>query len=213
MNPRKFFTLITILFTANLIAGQIVLAQTSQGTQQSGLTQQLNPGNFGISHIPASFSFSQIHIQRPGNSYSYYITSPDSQKNYISIYDGRYDGGIKLSVQVTNHFSQTSQISLTQESAIVSNFSATQEVKESTPAVTTENLLYYSETTPTEATTFQPFPENGILVLLDAPTANTGQGRVGTFTLYPSYKLTIPDTTPAGTYQSTITYTIEDSID
>ena len=212
MNLRKIFAFITIIFTANLIVGQIVLAQSSQDTEQVGFTQQLNPGNFGISHIPSSFSFPQIHIQKPGNVYSHYITSPDLQNNYISIYDGRYDGGIKLSVQVTSHYSQTSQIALTQESVIVSNFTATQEVKGSTPAVMTGNILYYSENTPNEATTFQQFPENGILVLLDAPTSLTNQGRVGTFTFYPSYKLAIPDTTPAGTYQSTITYTIEDSI-
>ena len=113
-------------------------------------------------------------------------------------------------MQVTSHTDGEKIIPLTREAIIISNFAATQEVKGT--AITTSNVLHYSDTTPGQDTAFQPFPENGILVLLDAPTATETGGRVGIYRLYPSFKLEIPDTTPACTSTSTITYTVEDSI-
>jgi len=40
---------------------------------------------------------------------------------------------------------------------------------------------------------------------------DTGCGRVGIYTLYPSYRLDVPNTTNEGSFQSTITYTLSDS--
>ncbi len=45
---------------------------------------------------------------------------------------------------------------------------------------------------------------------LYAPACSVTQGRVGTYLFYASYKLHIPPTTPAGSYSSTITWTIID---
>lgn len=216
-NPVPFkYKLALLLFLVsalNLFMANLSLAQGTMETQEtSQVSQQLNPGNFGISRIPDGFNFSSIHISTPGNVSSFYITSPETNNNYLELYDGRFDGGMKVSVQITDHVSGANTIPLTQESVIVSNFSGSQEVKGGTPELGTANILYYSATTPTETTDFQSFPESGALVLLDAPTDPVSGGRVGLYRFYPSYKLIIPDTTPAGTYTSTITYTVEDSV-
>jgi hypothetical protein len=49
-----------------------------------------------------------------------------------------------------------------------------------------------------------------IVDLLDGASPPTG-GRIGIYTIYPSYRLNIPSTTPAGIYRSEITYTLSDS--
>ena len=228
-------------------------AQLSTAVQTVAATEQLNPGNFGFSRIPDGFSFPSVDIVSPGAKNSYYFASPAAAPstastfpaNYLEVFDGRYNGGIKITVQVTPHTSAqaaaaqaisnaqsqaattqlspaqasslTSIIPVTNESIIVSDFSATQETKGETPKIDTSNFYYYSQNTPDETANFHPFPKDGILVLMDAPTASgtqgaDSQGRVAVFRFYPSYKLEIPDTTLAGTYTGTITYTIEDSI-
>ena len=79
------FVFIAVLAAANLILAQLSLAQDTQSTQEtSQITQQLNPGNFGISHIPGGFSFSPVHITAPGNSYSYYISTRKSKTTTLN---------------------------------------------------------------------------------------------------------------------------------
>jgi hypothetical protein len=46
--------------------------------------------------------------------------------------------------------------------------------------------------------------------LLDGSAPENG-GRVGIYTIYPSYRLTIPNNTPAGIYRNEITYTLSDA--
>ncbi len=212
MTLRQISLISTVFFAINTILPCTVLAQDSQDFQAADLTQEIGPGNFGISHIPQGFNFDALNITSPGTKHRYYIATPGTNNNYIEIYDGRYDGGFKLTVQATNYSSGTHSLGVTQESFITSNFSATQEIKDDTDPVSETNLLYHNMSDPDENTSFQNFPPNGILVILDAPTASSSQGRVGTYRLYPSFKLDVPDTTPAGTYSNTITYTIEDSV-
>lgn len=219
MKIRKLSTYALILtgLTAINFAAPFIFtpanAQESQGTMETiQVVQTLNPGNFGISRIPTGFNFSPVNITTPGEKYSYYITSPQGQNNYIEVFDGRYDGGVKITVQVTPHVSGENQIDVTQESVIVSNLSQTQELLGGTPPVSGSDFYYYSDTNPGESSNFHQFPADGILVLMDSPTAQENQGRVGIFRFYPSFKLAVPDNTRAGNYQSTITYTIEDSV-
>lgn len=232
---KKPLLIISALLLFNLFLAQTALSQTSQTqiatqpqtptqlsipplptlsptTQITIATQQINPGNFGISNIPGGFNFPAVDITSPGTRNVYYIAAPETNNNYLEIFDGRYNGGLKVTVQVTPHVSGTDTIPATRESVIVSNFSSTQEIKGSASQITASNFYYYSESTPNESSNFHAFPEDGILVLMDAPTNAGTQGRVGKFVFYPSFKLSVPDNTPAGTYTSTITYTIEDSI-
>jgi len=54
-------------------------------------------------------------------------------------------------------------------------------------------------------------PGNSLNMDLMNGNTDTGCGRVGIYTIYPSYRLDIPRTTNAGLFQSTITYTLSDS--
>lgn len=54
-------------------------------------------------------------------------------------------------------------------------------------------------------------PGNSLNLDLMNGNVDTGCGRVGIYTIYPSYKLIVPDTTIDGDYQNTITYTLSDS--
>lgn len=54
-------------------------------------------------------------------------------------------------------------------------------------------------------------PGNSLNLDLMNGNVDTGCGRVGIYTIYPSYKLAVPNTTVDGSYQNTITYTLSDS--
>lgn len=63
---------------------------------------------------------------------------------------------------------------------------------------------------PNEDNDYTSFPGlSPIIDLLDGHSAN-GCGRVGIYTVYPSFRLTIPETTEPGKYNNTITYTVFD---
>jgi hypothetical protein len=47
------------------------------------------------------------------------------------------------------------------------------------------------------------------VILLNSPAA-CGMGRVGIYTVFPSFRLHIPNSTDAGTYTTTITYSLID---
>lgn len=54
-------------------------------------------------------------------------------------------------------------------------------------------------------------PGNSLNLDLMNGNVDTGCGRVGIYTLYPSYRLQVPQATVDGSYESTITYTLSDS--
>lgn len=54
-------------------------------------------------------------------------------------------------------------------------------------------------------------PGNSLNIDLINGNADIDCGRVGIYTVYPSYRLDVPQSTPDGTYQNTITYTLSDS--
>ncbi len=54
-------------------------------------------------------------------------------------------------------------------------------------------------------------PGNSLNVDLINGNTDIGCGRVGLYTVYPSYRLDVPETTADGSYQNTITYTLSDS--
>ena len=215
----------TAILGLNAIYPLLVLAQVTQtqilSTQQTTeLTQQLNRGDYlGILQTPTSFSYQATTIDYPTNKTVFYINTPDTNKNPIIIYDGRYNSGFKVSVTATNYTSGENQISITNAAVFVSNLTTEEKLKSDTPAVTSTLIGSLYTDTPTENnTSFQNFPESGIIDLINAPacpgtTGNeqtTGQGRVGKYTLYPSFRLQIPKTTKTGKYENQITYTITD---
>lgn len=88
----------------------------------------------------------------------------------------------------------------------------TEVVKPGTPAVATA-----ASGDPNEDLDYVSFVEDGgnpgNSLNLDLMNGNvdTGCGRVGIYTLYPSYRLDVPNTTADGSYENTITYTLSDS--
>ena len=54
-------------------------------------------------------------------------------------------------------------------------------------------------------------PGNSLNLDLINANADTGCGRIGLYTLYPSYRLDVPEITADGSYENTITYTLSDS--
>lgn len=98
----------------------------------------------------------------------------------------------------------------------ISGFNFSEVKKPGTPAV---NASYNGDRRNEEDyTAFSPDPGNPghslSLELLNGHVDETCSfipGRIGVYTIYPHYRLTVPNDTPAGTYQNTITYTVLDS--
>ena len=81
------------------------------------------------------------------------------------------------------------------------------------PGTKSAEAPYNYEGTDITQATFEYFQSSSPIIEILNATSHADEGRVGIYTLYPSYKLKIPQATEAGTYTSTITYTLIDSTD
>jgi hypothetical protein len=159
----------------------------------------LTAGTLSITHIPNSFTMTPVNIDSPAaNLFSHY-TNPETFDTTLAVQDGRFSGGFDLQVQVDSDYTSGSDI-----------------ISKSLLGVRTidtliqENLLGATPSTATPAessTDYVPF--NGPVLLLDSGV-DCGMGRVGSYAVFPSFRLEVPATTPAGTYTTNITYTVID---
>ncbi len=199
-NIQKLSAASALLFVFNIFLPFIVTAQES-----STVGQHLDRGDFSIDTTPETFTLPSVSITRPNTAYkSYYNGFTDT--NPLSIHDGRYSGGILITIQASDYDPETpddasDDLAGTNLSVVTSNNSFTEVVKAATPAMSapldgdpSDDADYTSFTAP--------------LVILDGAGGNPdcNIGRVGTYTTYPSFRLSVPNDTPAGTYTNTITY-------
>jgi hypothetical protein len=199
MSPKKILILIAsaAVMTAVLSYPLFAAAQTQQ-TPTVGVS--LTAGTLSITHLPGSFAMTPVNIDSPaGNFFSYYI-NPATVYTSLSLQDGRFSGGFAMQVQVNSDYTSGSNIisrSLlgvrTQDSVVQENLMG------DTPATTL----------PTESATDYTSFGGPILLLNGAVGCNNG--RVGTYTVYPSFRLEVPTDTAAGTYTTDITYTLIDT--
>lgn len=59
---------------------------------------------------------------------------------------------------------------------------------------------------PTDDSAYANFTGTGIVNLIDGTATPITEGRIGLYTVYPSFRLEVPNSTDDGTYQSEITY-------
>ncbi len=197
---NKLFAVSALLFVFNIFLPFMVNAQES-----STIGQHLDRGDFSIDTTPTTFTLPSVNISTPNTAYKSYYNG-FTNTNPLSVHDGRYSGGIRVTVQASDYDPATpddtsDDLASTNLSIVTSNNAFSEVVKTATPAMSAplagdpaDDADYTSFTAP--------------LVILDgagnSPDCNIG--RVGTYTTYPSFRLTIPNDTPAGTYTNTITY-------
>ncbi len=191
-----------LLFGGALAMPLLVFAQ-----QLSTLGQHVDPGNFSIDTTPESIDFPGVTITAPTLIKSYY--NGFTNNNPLTVHDGRYSGGIKVTVQASDYVKTGSpavSIPASRLAIVTTNPSFNEVRKTGTPAMSDP-----LNGDPTNDSTYTPFVDsNSPLVILDGTACET-QGRVGVYTLYPSFRLIVqqpPEKPSAGTYTNTITYTI-----
>jgi len=81
------------------------------------------------------------------------------------------------------------------------------------PGTKSATAPYNSNETDIKQATFEDLPTPDHIVNILNATDYASSGRVGIYTLYPSFRLKVPQATEAGTYTNTITYTLIDSTD
>jgi hypothetical protein len=169
-------------------------------TQQPTLGVALTAGTLTITHIPGSFNMTPINIDSPSGTFFSYFTNPETVFGSISVQDGRFSGGFSLQVDVNTDYTSGSNTILKSLLGV-----RTQE------SVAQENLLGDTPVTifPVESPDdYTPFSTPVLLINADVSCGD--MGRVGTYTVYPSFRLEIPPSTAAGTYTTNITYTLID---
>jgi len=172
---------------------------------------QLNPGILSIVYSPADFVMSPVNISSPIEQYYSYYNNPrvlDQDQNPatrdgtgIRVQDGRFKGGFELQAQVDSDYASGNNKIPRSNLGIRTGVGAPSEINETVTNNTPATSAPLDKTT--SYTNFQQ-----PLVLLDGGTANCNEGRVGIYTVYPSFRLLVPNDTAAGTYTTSITYTL-----
>lgn len=200
----KTVRIITIISTFFLGLNFLTPLTTNASTDAT-IGQHLDRGDFSIDTTPSSFSFTAINITSPDTVYKSYYNGYTGN-NRLKVHDGRYAGGIRVTVQATSYdpgtpADPTDDIAASNLAVLTSNDSFSEVLKSGTPAMSAP--LNGDPSADSDYTSF-----TSPIVILDgaggAPSCSIG--RVGTYTTFPSFRLTIPNATPAGTYSSTITY-------
>lgn len=209
----------TLQFTASImtiffgISTFLPLFASAQINEQSAVGEQIAPITFNFDSTPANFDFSTIHISSPSeNLNSFYVNpQPIDGSTALVAHDGRYNGGFKVTVQADNFVKTGSPGTIISagELSIVTSSSTADEVRKNTTAVAT----FPMDGSPLQNSTDydnpgHQFTSPGGIDIISAPADCTTEGRVGVYTTYPSFRLHVPTTTQAGTFTSTLTYTI-----
>lgn len=201
---RKFAAISALLFGLNSIMPFFAGAQ-----ELSTIGVSLNRGDFSIDATPTGFDFPPIHIDSPKNSYNSYYNSFTSD-NGLSLHDGRYSGGIRVTIQASDYDPGTPEnpaddLPVSNLAIVTSNNNFDEILKTGTPA-----MYAPLDGDPSVDADYTNFTNaNTPIIILDGANLTTPDcniGRVGTYTVYPSFRLTVPNDTAAGNYSSTFTY-------
>jgi len=208
----------TVIFAINTAIPLIVLAQAPA----ANVGVELSAGTLSIIYTPADFVMSPIHISSPVTTYYSYYNNPhtvDPDGNpatrdgtALRVQDGRFKGGFELQSQVDSDYTSGANTIPLANLGIRTDATGTAGPEDPTGAVISE----IDETvTPGTSKTTAPLDTAGVytnfgmpLVLLNGGTDGCDKGRVGIYTVYPSFRLLVPNNTPAGSYTTSVTYTL-----
>jgi hypothetical protein len=209
-----FAALTALIVGANFIVSASLLMDKTPSAlaqTQTAATVQLSPGALSIVYTPADFVMSPVNISSPVETYySYYnnprTVDPDGMADTrdgtaLRVQDGRFKGGFELQAQVDTDYRSENNAIPRQNLGLRTGLGGPSEINETvTPdTVPVSAPLDLNE----EYTTF-----TNPIVLLNGETETCDEGRVGIYTVYPSFRLLIPNDTPAGTYTASVTYTL-----
>jgi hypothetical protein len=199
------FKVITAAVT--LVLGINLLFPFQSLAQPADVGVQLTAGILSIVYTPGDFEMSPVNIDNPNGTFYSTWNNPDTvdpdgltgtrDGTAMRVQDARYRGGFELQAQVdADYTSGSDTIPSTNLAIRTENSTITENVVPGTAAVTA----------PIDGTSYTNFTSP--LVVLNGATADCDHGRIGTYTVFPSFRLLVPVTTPAGTYSTTITYTL-----
>jgi hypothetical protein len=200
---------VKILLTITALLGLNAMIASAQAP--SDVVILLNPTVLSIVYTPADFTMDPVQITSPITTYYSYYNNPgilDPDENpatrdgtALRVQDGRFNGGFELQAQVDTDYSSGVNTIPRANLGIRTDVDRTSQIDETITSGTP------STTAPLDsAGDYTNF--NSPLVLLSGATAACDEGRVGIYTLYPSFRLLIPNDTPAGTYTTSVTYTL-----
>jgi hypothetical protein len=207
--PLTIIMGINLLFSAGVFEGQNLPPAFAQTPSEATVT--LNPSVLSIIYTPSDFVMDPVNISSPIETYYSYYNNPhtvDADGNLttrdgtaLRVQDGRFKGGFELQAQVDSDYVSGSNSIQKENLGMRTDIGGLSEVNETVTAGTT------ATTAPLDTVgDYTPFKTP--LVLLDATTPSCDEGRVGIYTIYPSFRLQIPNSTPAGTYTTSVTYTL-----
>jgi len=202
-------SVLTVFFGVSTLVPLLASAQA----ETSSIGEQVTPITFNFDATPANFTFSAVNIDNPTQVYSSYYVNPQTRDDSTSLiaHDGRYNGGFKVTVQADD-FVKTGNNAIVIPASQLSLVTAASNIDEVLKDGTTPAAVPM-EGDPSDGSTDydqagHQFTSPGGIDIISAPATCGPEGRVGTYQTYPSFKLHIPNNTPAGNYTSTLTYTI-----
>lgn len=205
---RNTFWLVSLIITVSIALIAIIPLALAQ--QQATVGQTLDPGDLAIDSTPENFVFQSVDVTEPTTYHSYYINpAADPDTTAVKIHDGRFSGGFQLTIQSGDYQKvddPTKTIPSSSLSIVTSGTAINENTAAGTPAATAPldgdpasgSGDYNSNTLDVPQVIFQG-------------TAGAAEGRVGTYSSFPSFRLNIPLSTAQGRYTNTITYTLTDS--
>ncbi len=199
---KNYNTMRIALVSAAIITGLTAcmfspFSATAQSPASVGVS--ITPGILSITHVPSGFTMTSVNIDSPITTYYSYYTNPETLDSSLVVVDNRFTGGFYLEVQVnTDYTSGGDTISRNLLGIRTNNSDINETLMPGTPATTA----------PSESATEYTAFGSPVVILNSA--VDCGMGRVGSYTVYPSYRLQIPNATPAGNYATNITYTLTD---
>lgn len=206
---KKFVYSSVILLGISLIVPSFANADDYTST----LNQHLNRSNYGWDISPSgNLNFGSITITVPQGSTNVYYNGY-SNSNKLQIHDGRYSGGLRVTVQSTGFDPNTPN-------------NPNDDIPASDLGVLTSNNELFDTEILKNGTSAMSTPANGTpgndpdyismaspVVIMDGAGNNPSCdiGRVGKYATYASFRLTIPNTSSPGHYTATITYDITEA--
>ena len=210
---KKLKTIAGVLTIFFGISTLVPLLANAQINEQSSVGESIAPITFNFDGTPSNFNFPSAHITSPSEVLNRYYVNPGLENNTTALiaHDGRYNGGFKVTVQADDFVktgSPGTTIPASQLSIVTAQSVASEVRKNTTPAATFPMDGDSAENSTDYDNPGHQFTGPGGIDIISAPADCTTEGRVGNYVTMPSFRLHIPVSTQAGTYTSTLTYTI-----
>ncbi len=179
--------------------------------------QVVNSGTLSFLDIPEDFSFSSLASSSSAQTSTNVPEEGAASTGDLIVQDLRFNGGFSVTLQATaftnqfdNSFNCNKFAFMTFNTANVEGIEVNANVIPDTADVvpTYNSGLGSPVYTNMTATDEDPLVCDPVEILSGG--VDEGQGRIGTWKVYPAYKLTVPAFAPPGTYASTITFTLVD---